>query len=188
MSNNNNGDSSENKCPEKNKSILEQLFNEHAPGLVRFLARKTRNQEDAEDIAQGAFLRIQKLENLDQLDNPRAYLYQTASNLAIDQLRRAKLHRGYLQSETPTAPEIEESSGNYVDQATPERLLSAKEELVQIEETISDLPFKARQAFLLHRTKGLAYSDIAKEMGVSVSSVEKYILLALRQCHQALKH
>ncbi|MCV6615256.1 MAG: RNA polymerase sigma factor [Cellvibrionaceae bacterium] len=182
MSNNNNGDSSTHK-----KNILEQLFSEHAAGLVRFLARKTRSQEDAEDIAQGAFLRIQKLENLDKLDNPRAYLYQTASNLAIDQLRRAKLHRGYIQSETPTATETEELGGNHVDQATPERLLAAKEELQRIEATIEVLPFKARQAFLLHRTKGLAYSDIAKEMGVSVSSVEKYILLALKQCHQALK-
>lgn len=191
MSNNNNGDSSEKSSNKnsslKNQSILEHLFNEHAPSLVRFLARKTRNHQDAEDIAQGAFLRIQKLENLDKLDNPRAYLYQTASNLAIDQLRRAKLHRGYLQSETPAVTEIEESSSSYVDQATPERLLVAKEELHRIESTIAHLPFKARQAFLLHRTKGLAYSDIAKEMGVSVSSVEKYILLALRQCHQALK-
>lgn len=175
------------KDTNSNKTILEQLFNDHGLNLVRFLSRKTRSKEDAEDIAQGAFLRIQKLENLNKLDNPRAYLYQTASNLAIDQLRRAKLHRGYLQGVTPTASEIEEASGSYVDQATPERLLGAKEELQCIEEAIIGLPFKARQAFLLHRSKGLAYSDIAKEMGVSVSSVEKYILLALKQCHQSLK-
>jgi len=169
----------------KNNGILEKLFNEHGLSLVRFLTRKTRSPEDAEDIAQGAFLRIQKLK-LDELDNPRAYLYQTASNLAIDQLRRAKLHRGYIQSETPDISEIEDASSPKVDQATPERLLAAKEDLLKIEVTISKLPFKARQAFLLHRTKGLAYSAIAKEMGVSVSSVEKYILQALKQCHQAV--
>lgn len=176
-------DSNNNK---KNDGILESLFTEHGLSLVRFLTRKTRNQEDAEDIAQGAFLRIQKL-NLDQLDNPRAYLYQTASNLAIDQLRRAKLHRGYIQSETPEVTEFEDAGSTKVDQATPERLLTAKEELSKIEVTISKLPFKTRQAFLLHRTKGLAYSDIAKEMGVSVSSVEKYILQALKQCHKAIE-
>ena len=39
---------------------------------------------------------------------------------------------------------------------------------------------------MLHRVRGLSYSDIAREMGVSVSSVEKYILEALRHCREHL--
>ncbi|MAZ89474.1 MAG: hypothetical protein CL693_17720 [Cellvibrionaceae bacterium] len=52
---------------------------------------------------------------------------------------------------------------------------------------MDDLPIKCRQAFLLHRVKGLSYNDIAHEMGVSVSSVEKYILQALKHSRAVLK-
>ena len=48
------------------------------------------------------------------------------------------------------------------------------------------LPERCSQAFLLHRTSGLSYSEIAQELGVSVSSVEKYILQALKHCRAAL--
>ena len=48
------------------------------------------------------------------------------------------------------------------------------------------LPERCRQAFLLHRVSGLSYNDIARELGVSVSSVEKYILQALKHCRREL--
>jgi len=48
------------------------------------------------------------------------------------------------------------------------------------------MPFKVKQAFLLHRQSGLPYSAIAEQMQVSVSSVEKYILQALKQCRETL--
>ena len=79
---------------------LEEVFTNHAQGLVRFLYRKVKNWEDAEDIAQNAFIRIQRLTQTGELDNPKAYLYQTASNLAIDKIRREKLHTAYVQPST----------------------------------------------------------------------------------------
>lgn len=168
-----------------NNTLLERLFANHATGLVRFLSRKVRSREDAEDIAQNAFIRIQRLAESGELENPKAYLYQTAANLAIDQLRREKLHHGYLQSEiTKQMASGDEALVNY---CTPERLLGAKTQLNAIESALSQLPLKCRQAFLLHRTKGYSYSDIAREMGVSVSSVEKYILQALKHCRKALE-
>ena len=39
---------------------------------------------------------------------------------------------------------------------------------------------------MLHRNSGMSYRDIAHELDVSVSSVEKYILQALKQCRRAL--
>ena len=45
---------------------------------------------------------------------------------------------------------------------------------------------QCRQAFILHRARGMSYSDIANEMGVSVSSVEKCIIQALKRCRQEM--
>ncbi len=164
---------------------LEEVFTSHAQGLVRFLYRKVKNWEDAEDIAQNAFIRIQRLTQAGELDNPKAYLYQTASNLAIDKIRREKLHTAYVQSET-----IDSSMGIQTvetDAYCPERQLRAREQLSKVEKALTQLPHKCRQAFMLHRVRNLSYNDIAKEMNVSVSSVEKYILQALKHCRKCIK-
>ncbi|WP_317931197.1 RNA polymerase sigma factor [Halioxenophilus sp. WMMB6] len=167
------------------KAPLEQVFTSHAQGLVRFLYRKVKNWEDAEDIAQNAFIRIQRLTQSGELENPKAYLYQTASNLAIDKIRREKLHTAYIQSEM-----IDSSMGiqsNDTDNCCPERQLGARQQLQKVEAALAQLPVKCRQAFMLHRVRNMSYNDIAQEMNVSVSSVEKYILQALKHCRKSLK-
>ncbi|GLS25559.1 RNA polymerase sigma factor [Marinibactrum halimedae] len=171
------------QASEQENHFLENMFSNHLQGLIRFLSRKVKNPEDAEDIAHNAFIRIQRLANSGDLENPKAYLYQTAANLAIDQMRREKLHQNYLQGENCDHLPPEESS--QADNLSPERLLAAKQQLQSIENALNQLPTKCKQAFMLHRVKGLSYSDIAKDMGVSVSSVEKYILQALKHCRAA---
>ncbi|GAA5524080.1 putative RNA polymerase sigma factor FecI [Microbulbifer aestuariivivens] len=161
---------------------MEKLFTEHGQALVRFLSRIVRNTEDAEDIAQQAYLRLQKLSDEKELDNPRAYLYQIANNLAIDQLRRGKLHTEYVNQQIPA--EGETVSDDHADQQSPERVLAARQQLQSIYEAMDSLPVKCRQAFLLHRSRGLSYTEIAREMDISVSSVEKYILQALKACRR----
>ena len=95
------------------------------------------------------------------------------------------LHYRFLRAETREIGdgELPESG---VDTASPEQILSGREKLDRIYAAIDELPEKCRQAFLLHRSSGLSYNDIAQELGVSVSSVEKYILEALKHCRQAL--
>lgn len=170
----------------ENKTALEELFENHGPGLVRFLSRKMKSPEDAEDIAQNAFIRIQRVANSGELDNLKAYLYQTASNLAIDQLRREKLHHNYVNHETNKQLTCADQNPSSADHFTPDRLISAQRQLNEIKKALDTLPLKCRQAFLLHRNKGLSYSEIAQEMCVSVSSVEKYILQSLKTCRKIL--
>ena len=167
-----------------NHTLLAKLFADHGTGLVRFLRRKVRSSQDAEDIAQNAFIRIQRLADIGELENPKAYLFQTAANLAIDQLRRETLHHNYVQSEQGKHQDLD--GGELADYCTPERLLGARRQLDQIDTALGQLPLKCRQAFLLHRNKDYSYSEIARDMGVSVSSVEKYILQALKHCRQVI--
>lgn len=168
------------------KALLEKLFTEHGQALVRFVGRIVRNTEDAEDIAQQAYLRLQKLSNERELDNPQAYLYQVANNLAIDQLRRGKLHMEYINQQLPVEGETEPSN-DFADHQSPERVLAAQQQLQSIYDAMNSMPLKCRQAFLLHRARGLSYSEIAREMNISVSSVEKYILQALKVCRRQIE-
>ena len=171
---------------DRKSAFLDQLVTEHGLALERFLARKLENPADAAEVAQEAFLRIYRMQNPEELDNARAYLFQVAANLAVDQLRRRSLHFRFLKSEESQGVETE--AGEAVASASsPEHILNAREKLDRIYGAIDGLPNKCRQAFLLHRNAGMSYGDIARELDVSVSSVEKYILQALKQCRLALE-
>ena len=165
--------------------FLAELVALHGVPLEKFLARKLGNPEDAAEVAQDAFLRLHRMQEPENLDNARAFLFQVANNLAIDQLRRRKLYFRFLNAEKNLAPEGEPIDINAIA-ASPEHIISAREKLAAIYQAVDELPFKVKQAFLLHRSKGMSYNDIASQMDVSVSSVEKYILQALKHCRAKL--
>ena len=170
-----------------NKEFVENLINEHSTTLVRFLARRMNSLEDAEDIAQAAFIRLYTLDDPEKLSNAKAFLFQVAANMSIDQLRRKVLHQNYLEREGAKAP-----SDGVAPASTPvediplEREMEARETLKSIYKSLESLPQNPRQAFILNRAKGLTYGEIAEQMGVSVSSVEKYILEALKHLRSAI--
>ncbi len=160
-----------------NDELTSQQMHELATPLVRYLSKKVRNDEDANDLAQEAFLRMHKFRQSRQLDNARAFLYKTANNLVVDQLRRAKVHDKYLSFQM-----LPEQSDEDDDKFAPsaERTVLAEQELDQIYKVVETMPEKVRRAFLMHRGKDLSYSEIATEMDVSTSMVEKYIIQALK--------
>ena len=71
---------------------------------------------------------------------------------------------------------LEESGLNQ----SPEEVVAAREQLASMYQAIEAMPENWRQAFLLHRIRGLSYTEIANAMDVSVSSIEKYIVEALK--------
>lgn len=162
--------------------FFEKLFENHNAGLLRFLTRKLNSSEQAEDIAQNAFARIQSLKHLPEMENSKAYLYQVASNLVIDQKRREKLHGAYVQREFNHAQGDAMPNG----ESSPEENLIAQRQIEALERTLNKLPAKCRRAFLMHRSEGMSYREIALELSVTVSSVEKYILQALKHFRKTL--
>ena len=161
------------------------LTREYRQSLERFLSSKLEDPADAADVAQEALLRLYRLQRPQELDNPRAFLFQVASNLAVDQLRRRALHQRFLNKEKNQAFMGDSLDPNAAG-AAPDQVLEAQQKLQQIYHAIETLPVNCRQAFLMHRNGNMSYTEIAREMGVSVSSVEKYILKALKHCRLAL--
>lgn len=160
------------------------MVDELATPLTRYLAKKVHSHEDASDLVQEAFLRMHKFQQNHTLDNARAFLYKTANNLAIDQMRRERVHDKYLSFEM-----LPDQSDNDDDKLVPsaERFVSGEQELANAYEVIDGMPPKVRRAFLLHRGKDMSYTEIAKEMGVSNSMVEKYITEALKILRKELR-
>jgi len=157
-------------------------IDELGPQLVRYLATNGWSYDDARDLAQEAMLRVHKFQQSQTLDNARAFLFKTANNLAIDQIRRTHLHDKYLRSEMPA----DQEEDNYQFAPSPERTAAAKQELDNIYAVVDKMPTKVKRAFLLNRDRDLSYTEIAKAMGVSNSMVEKYITEALKVLRQQI--
>jgi RNA polymerase sigma-70 factor (ECF subfamily) len=127
---------------------------------------------------------MHRFQQSSELDNARAFLFRTANNLVIDQIRRDKVHDKYLSSEM-----LPEQSDENEDKFAPsaERTASAAQELDKIYQVVDKMPVNVKRAFLLHRGRDMSYSEIAAEMDVSTSMVEKYISGALKLLRKEMK-
>ncbi len=152
-----------------NQRVIKSLFATHADEVRRFVSAKFSNTIDAEDIVQDAFHNILANEHAHNIDDQKAYLFKTAQNLALNRIRKQKRHQNYISQQS-------------TDDDSPmlERTVSAQQDLESVRQAITKLPDKCQRAFLLSRIQHRTYAEISIELGVSVSTVEKYIITALR--------
>lgn len=157
--------------------FLTTLFEKHQPELRRLISYKfNKTYQDAEDIVQDAFHNILRAENIESLENPKAYLFQTASNLALNRIRKQQHHQRYV-----AGLDAEETN-----ELTPERCVSAVSDLRRLERALERLPQKYRCTFLLSRVQDKTYREISEILGISESTVEKHIIKALKYLRDQL--
>lgn len=146
--------------------------------LVRWLTQKLGDVETARDIAQSAYLRVWRHAETEPIDNPQALIFKAAANLAANEFR-ARKRRRLVRIEVAPDDEagLKEIPGL---QPCPETELASKQMLAASVLAIERLPSQVRRAFILSRFEGKNYREIARDMRVSESSVEKYMIHALR--------
>lgn len=115
------------------------------------------------------------LDSPESLTNAEAFLFQTASNLSIDRFRRRKLEQRHQIPSDEVARSVEDT-------------IAAKEIVELLESALLELPIKVRQAFVLHRHSGLSYAQIADQLGVSKSMVEKHVIQTLKHFRNKLEN
>ena len=160
----------------QNRTKFIALVEEHNEKLVRFLAARVGDEQEARDIAQEAYARLLGLDENKVVNFHRAYLYRTAANIAIDRQRAAK-RRSYSSEKLIDAHENLAS-----DDPLADRILLSREKLEKLKSAIAALPPKCRYAFLEYRVNNRSYAEIAHDLSVSESMVRKHILRALRHC------
>ncbi|WP_236032564.1 sigma-70 family RNA polymerase sigma factor [Pseudomonas schmalbachii] len=159
------------------KDILRQLYVDHHGWLKGWLRQRLGDREHAADIAHDTFLRLLVSGRMPGQQEGRSYLVQIARNLVIDQWRRQRIERAYLDSiahlPEPESPSLEERA-------------MILETLMQIDAMLDRMPARVRAAFLMSQFEGLGYGQIAERLQVSVSSVQKYMIRAIQSCYQVL--
>lgn len=151
------------------------LYRNHHSWLHGWLSRRTGCREQAADLAQDTFVRLLKSRQTSPLREPRAYLSSIARGLMIDQYRRRELERAYLES-VELLPRQEVPS--------EESRILILDALERIDRMLDALKPRVRQAFLLAQLDGLTCAQIAKQLDVSVSTVERDLAKALQHCYR----
>jgi RNA polymerase sigma factor (sigma-70 family) len=157
---------------------LASIFMANRPALTRYVRARYRGDGEAEDIVQDLWMKMSSLET-GPIAEPLAYLYRMAENLVLDR-RRSAMRRGNREREW-TRGQIDGTLESPVDsQPDAERVLLARDHLRRVDAVLNDLPERTAFAFRAVRIEGTPQKDIAAQMGISLSAVEKHLQRAYR--------
>ena len=151
-------------------------FFEHYEELIGTWTRRLRNRQQAEDLAHDTFVRVLESRST-EVTQPRAYLHQTARNIAVDAFRRED------RREAITLEAFDQRSPHSGD---PEQFMHAIQLADSIERALAELPLNCRKIFIWQKIEGLTQQEIAERLGLSKNMVEKYMIRTLRHLRDRL--
>lgn len=156
----------------RRRKWIDALYRRYGRALSRFLASRRVGREEAADIVQEAYFRLQQSPHFEDLRNPRAFLFRVAGNV---HLNAQKHRRAGVEDDRVDAATLEVEAAD----PGPYRTLAAEQELAVVRAAIDELPRKCRDAFIMNRFEGLTFVEIAAELELSVSMIEKHVSHAI---------
>lgn len=167
--------------PPAARRALEGVWLDSRPALIRFLTARCGDAAAAEDVVQDVWIRLQGLsdEAVLEVRQPSAFLYRLAANLVLDRAK-ARRRAGARDLEWRRA-RLSSDDDEASDAPSAEDAAWARQKLSRVMAVLDRLPPKTAEAFRLHRFEGLPQAEVADRMGVSRSSVEKYVAAALKE-------
>ena len=157
---------------------LESLYLSMRGGIASLVSRIVP-PDDVEDIIQETYLRLIRVAMVDEIRNPRAYIYRVARNLALDSIKKAD------NAWTISFEEDFHEAGARTDDVV--RQAQSREEFAVFCAAVRHLPRQARRVFVLKKVHGLTQRQIAVDLGISESTVEKHVALAVRRCARYMR-
>jgi len=156
--------------------FVEDLFTKHQHEIYAYLVRMLRDPELAADLAQDAFVKAYKAyDSLQKPENARAWLYQIAHRVALDDLRRKRIIRfiplvGEARTTTPSAEHM-----------VMEARLSG-----DLQRALEKIPERQRSALLLAELHDMTGMELAAALGVSHVAARALLTRARGSLRQAL--
>ena len=138
----------------------------HGESLITMLWRILGNEQDVCDAYQQTFLNLAHNSDMKKPGNVKAYLFRTASNIAISTLRKKRIIE---KSTSAVAAMIYETNLN--DYAAD---LDAKDLQLKLRAAIVRLPNYLKEVVVLRDLGELSYLDVAKILGISSSAARVY--------------
>ncbi len=167
----------------KDISKFEELFQVHYAALCSYALRFLKNHELAEDIVSETFYILWKSrDNLHKIKNPKAYLFKSVHNNCLYYIRSEKNHQTVRDYDFKILDFEKPENKDPIDS------LLLKELTDQLESAISHLPDQQQKVFRMKRFENMKNKEIAKELNLSVKTVEMHMNKAVNHLWEELKY
>ena len=147
----------------------------HEPALRAYLQARFPTLEEHDDIVQETYTRLLRAQANGGVRYPTAFLFTAARNAAFDLFRRrgAKPTEAVTDLVELTVLEDRPGVGEQLDQSY---------ELEVLADAVRALPDRCRQVIMLRYLDGLAYKEIAVQLGISAETVKVHMAKGMRRC------
>ena len=147
----------------------------HEAALRAWLRARFPVVTDADDLVPEAYARLMQAHATGPIACPRAFLFVTARNLALNHLRHQRIERPEGAAEIDALSVADERVG------IPEALAHAEDFQILIR-AIESLPERCRQVVTLRKIYGLSQKEAAERLGISEHTVEAQGSIGLQKC------
>ncbi len=155
---------------------LTKTFDAQKNALRQFFSSRLSDTGIVDDLMQELYLKADGMGSKD-IAYPKAYLFRMANNMIVDEHRRtAKLPQN-SDIETDAIPTA----------ISPERSLSAQEQLEVVTKALNELPEKTQMVFYRMNVNGMTKVEVAESLSISVNMVEKHLRRAIQYCRMKLE-
>lgn len=152
-----------------NESAYTEIFNRYWKAMFVTANNILQNKDAAQDIVQEVFTSLWQRRHETDISSLKSYLYQATRFQVFKAIRAEKNDTAFYSRLNTVTNEI----------LSQDPILFKELEYL-IADTINSLPDDQREIFILNRTEGLTYAQIAEKKGISVKTVEKKMSLALK--------
>ena len=147
-------------------------------GMLRaWLLARFPSIRDVDDIIQDSYLKVLRAYGNESVNvkEPKAFLFATARNQALDWVRRQKIVRfeSLVENDLSFVLQSEESA---MEAASRDRNLELMKEAIQ------SLPDRCREVFTLRKVYGYSHTEIAEKLGISKNTVAAQVSIGIRKC------
>lgn len=161
---------------------IKELYALHWDELCGYLGSKFNGSSiDPENIAQAAFTKLAGLDDNEKIGNPRGFLYAAARNCAYDQFRREKVRCAHQEGMKHIYKQ------GMDDHLSPENIISRRQHVKLMVNSVKKLPKSQRTVLLLHRLDKLTYTQIAHKMGLSETTVRRNVAKAVERIRKDMQ-
>lgn len=156
-------------------------FRKYATELHRYIERRMRRPELAQDLTQDIFERFLQVADIDAVRNPQAYLFGIASHVVRE--AQFKEDKSLVIFDSDLVEELDSQLDHTLPDGMAERL-SMKQELKR---AFAELPVVHRMVLLLVKRDGLSYEEAAHRAQLNVNTVKTYVFEARAKVKIRLK-